>query len=539
MGEYANPTGYVDTQTGQHFRDLTTNIANIVGKASTDYIAQMKANAEERKKIQEQDAEDRRRADAVSLAYQADASKVANANPKINFSKTFDANLTEVGTLGLLDAKGKLNTQEKTKLNTLRLSPDGVTSFVGTFADAGTGFIENWKKTVGTTGSVDRFFNPTKLLDIFKAGTGLNPDLIETGVNSNYNDKIEQMQTSMYFNIKGQSEPLVLGDELMNQIKSKGANVILTVPASLDLGLAYNASQATIWEKTKQGKDGTLVPTGVLNESFKLETPQDDKDKSKDTVTEYKGRTIVNGVAQQDTDLTITNGVVTNSTRTYFQRNDMAKLFTEPWVNKQKEIFAESISEHELAAKSIYFNVFEPQLAAMVNDKDTTEADKEAIKKIQLAFGTITKDGEFNRKPVTQPQKDAAMEAHIMIQKNLLTKQYEFTPILNDDGSVKTEIVLKKPVKKITTNKGGKGGKGGGANNVQYNSEDTIEAALNSGTNGVININVNGLDKSGRIVKDGDSYKVEKLNGDPVEGSLTKKQMEAALRNYTKKPKKK
>jgi len=48
MGEYANPTGYVDTQTGQHFRDLTANIANIVSKASTDYISQMKANAEER-----------------------------------------------------------------------------------------------------------------------------------------------------------------------------------------------------------------------------------------------------------------------------------------------------------------------------------------------------------------------------------------------------------------------------------------------------------------------------------------------------------
>jgi hypothetical protein len=353
-------------------------------------------------------------------------------------------------------------------------------------------------------------------------------------VNSNYNDKIEQMQTSMYFNIKGQSEPLVLGDELMNQIKSKGANVILTVPASLDLGLAYNASQATIWEKTKQGKDGALVPTGVLNESFKLETPQDDKDKGKETVTEYKGRTMVNGVAYQDTDLTITNGVVTNSTRTYFQRNDMAKLFTEKWVDKQKEIFAESISEHELAAKSIYFNVFEPQLAAMVNDKDTTEADKEAIKKIQLAFGTITKDGEFNRKPVTQPQKDAAMEAHIMIQKNLLTKQYEFTPILNDDGSVKTEIVLKKPVNKISTKK-----KKSTTPSIQYNQDGTIESALNSGTNGVININVNGLDKSGRIVKDGDSYKVEKLNGDPVEGPFTRQQMEAALKNYTKKPKKK
>jgi hypothetical protein len=525
MGEYANPTGYVDTQTGQHFRDLTTNIANIVGKASTDYIGQMKANAEERKKIQEQDAEDRRRADAVALAYQADASKVANANPKINFSKTFDANLTEVGTLGLLDAKGKLNAQEKTKLNTLRLSPDGVTSFVGTFADAGTGFIENWKKTVGTTGSVDRFFNPPKLLDIFKAGTGLNPDLIETGVNSNYDDKIEQMQTSMYFNIKGQSEPLVLGDELMNQIKTKGENVILTVPASLDLGLAYNASQATIWEKTKTGKDGALVPTGVLNESFKLETPQDGKE------TEYKGRTIVNGVAHQDTDLTITNGKVTNSTRTYFQRNDMSKLFTKKWVDKQKEIFAESISEHELATKSIYFNVFEPQLAAMVNDKDTTEADKKAIEKIQLAFGTITKDEAKDRAPVTQDQKDMALEAHIMIQKNLLTKQYEFTPILNDDGSVKTEVVKKiaiKPIKiKSPPNPGG-------GNLVSVHTDPAaIEEMLNNGTSGEVAIN----DTKGIIKNENGVYRVETQKGDPIASGLTRDQMRAALVAAKKKKK--
>lgn len=524
MGEYANPTGYVDTQTGQHFRDLTTNIANIVGKASNDYIAQMKANAEERKKVQEQDAEDRRRADAVSLAYQADASKVANANPKINFSKTFDANLTEVGTLGLLDAKGKLNTQEKTKLNALRLSPDGVASFVGTYSAAATGFIENWKKTFGTTGSVDRFFNPPKLLDIFKAGTGLNPDLIETGVNNNYNDKIEQMQTSMYFNIKGQSEPLVLGDELMNQIKSKGANVILTVPASLDLGLAYNASQATIWEKTKQGKDGALVPTGVLNESFKLETPQGGKE------TEYKGRTMVNGVAYQDTDLTITNGVVTNSTRTYFQRNDMAKLFTEKWVGKQKEIFAESISEHELAAKSIYFNVFEPQLAAMVNDKDTTEADKEAIKKIQLAFGTITKDSELNRKPVTPEQKDAAMEAHIMIQKDLLTKQYEFTPILNDDGSTKTEIV-KKVAKKVSANKSNTGGKGG-SGYVPANTGTTVQDVLEKGSFDKVPVYFNSAKQSGVVTLNANgTYDVHKSEGGTlIAKNQTAAQMEAALR---------
>ena len=181
MGEYANPTGYVDTQTGQHFRDLTTNIANIVGKASTDYIAQMKANEEERKKTREQDAKDQRETHAVALKYQADASAVSNKNTKINFSKTFDANLTEVGNLALLDAKGTLTPDEKTKLNVLRLSPDGVSGFIGTFADIGTGFAEDYKKDFGTSGSVDRFFNAPELIESLKAATGLNPKVKGTG----------------------------------------------------------------------------------------------------------------------------------------------------------------------------------------------------------------------------------------------------------------------------------------------------------------------------------------------------------------------
>jgi len=527
MGEYANPTGYVDTQTGQHFRDLATNIANIVGKASTDYIGQMKANEEERKKTREQDAKDQREADAVALKYQADAAAVSNKNTKINFSKTFDANLTEVGNLALLDAKGTLTPDEKTKLNVLRLSPDGVSGFIGTFADVGTGFVENYKKGFGTSGSIDRFFNAPELIESLKAGTGLNPKVKGTEFVSKYNPETKQMENAMTFDIDGQ-EPLVIGDAIMNQIKTKGENVVLKVPASQDLGIAYNASQATIWEKTKTGKDGTPVPTGVLNESFKITSAtQDNKP------IEYKGRTVVNGEAYQDTDLTITNGAVTNSTRTYFQQNDMSRLFTQKWEDQQKLIFAESTSEHELSVKSVYFNVFEPKLAAMANDKYTTDEDKKKIEDIQKTFGLISKDGKPNREPVTPEQKNMAELAHIMIQKDLLTKQYEFTPMLNDDGSVKTEVV-KKVEKKVSTSKsntGGKGGKGGGGY-VPANTGTTVQDVLENGSFDKVPVYFNSAKQSGVVTLNANgTYDVHKSEGGTlIAKNQTKAQMEAALR---------
>jgi len=526
MGEYANPTGYVDTQTGQHFRDLTTNIANIVGKASTDYIGQMKANEEERKKTREQDAKDQREADAVALKYQADSSAVSNKNTKIDLSKTFDANLTRVGTLGLLDAKGQATQDEKTELNAIRLSPDGVSAYVGTLADVGTGFAEDYKKDFGTSGSIDRFFNAPELIDVMKASTGLNPNVKKTGFNSNYDPSTKQMQNSMYWDIEGQTAPLVLGDQLMKQIQTKGENVILKVPNTQDAGIAYNASQATIWEKTKTGKDGAPVPTGVLNESFKITSAtQDNKP------IEYKGRIVVNGEAYQDTDLTITNGKVTNSTRTYFQQNDMSKLFTQKWEDQQKLIFAESTSEHELSVKSVYFNVFEPKLAAMANDKDTTDEDKKKIKDIQKTFGLISRDGKPNREPVTPEQKNMAELAHIMIQKDLLTRQYEFTPMLNDDGSVKTEVV-KKVEKKVSSNggKGGVGGKGGG-DYVSANTGTTVQDVLENGSFDKVSGVFNKVKQSGIITRNANgTYDVHKSEGGTlIAKNLTKAQLRAAL----------
>lgn len=524
MGEYANPTGYVDTQTGQHFRDLTTNIVNLVSKASTDYISQMKANAEERKKLEKEAAQEKREADATALAYQKDAAAVSNKNTKIDFSKTFNENLTRVGDLGLLEAKGGMTQEEKTELNVLKLSPGGVEAYIGTLADVGTGFAEDWKKGFGTAGSIDRFFNSNEIIEPLKAATGLNPKVKRTSFSSKYNKETKQMDNSMSWDVEGQDTPLTIGDNIIKQIQTRGENVILRVPDTEDAGIAYNASQATIWEKTKTGKDGKPVPTGVLNESFKITTDQDGK------AREYKGRTIVNGEAYQDTDLTITNGAVTNSTRTYFQQNDMSKLFTQDWVDKQKLIFAESTADHELSVKSLYFNVLEPKLEAMANDKDTTPDDKKKIEDIQKTFGLINKDGKPNRDPVTPEQTSMAELAHIMVQKDILTKQYEFTPMLNDDGSVKTEIVKK------VAKKSGKSGKGG----VGYtgaNSDETIKSVLEDGS-GKITVYYNGTNHPESMIEleeDG-TYSILKSDGvTPIATGQTKKQIETALKDASKK----
>lgn len=519
MGEYANPTGYVDTQTGQHFRDLATNIANIVSKTSTDYIAQMKANAEERKKEQEQQDREKREADATTLAFQKDAAAVSNKNTKIDFSKTFNENLTRVSNLGLLEAKGGMTQDEKTELNALKLSPGGVEAYIGVLADIGTGFADDYKKDFGTAGSIDRFFNLPEIIEPLKAATGVNPKVKGTSFSSKYNKGTKQMDNSMSWEIEGQTTPLTIGDNIMKQITDRGANVILRVPDTEDKGLEYNASQATIWEKTKT-KDGKLIPTGVLNESFKMDAVQDGVE------TEYKGRTMVNGVAYQDADIVTTNGVVTNSTRTYFQRNDMSKLLTEDWEFKQKEIFAETTADHPLAVKSLYFNVLEPQLAAMANDKDVSEEDKKEIKSIQDTFGKLKK-GDIST--VTKDQIAMAQLAHIMVQKNILTKQYEFTPILNADGSVKTSVekkVIRKPGKN----------KKDGLGYTGVNSDDTIKSVLKDGS-GKITVYYNGTNHPESMIEleEGGTYSILKSDGEtPIATGQTKKQIEDALKDASK-----
>jgi hypothetical protein len=515
MGEYANPTGYVDTQTGQHFRDLATNIANLVSKTSTDYIALMKANAEERKKAQEEQDRDQREADATTAAYQKDAAAVSNKNTKIDFSKTFNANTNRVKELGLLEAKGGLTQDEKTELTVLKLSPGGVEAYIGVLADIGTGFVDDYKKDFGTAGSIDRFFNLPEIIEPLKAATGVNPKVKGTSVSNIYNKGTQQMNTSMSWEIEGSAEPLVLGDNIMKQITDRGVNVILRVPDSVDKGLEYNASQATIWEKTKT-KDGKLIPTGVLNESFKMDAVQDGVE------TEYKGRTMVNGVAYQDTDIVTTNGVVTNSTRTYFQRNDMSKLLTEDWEFKQKEIFAETTADHPLAVKSLYFNVLEPQLAAMANDKDVSEEDKKEIKSIQDTFGKLKK-GDIST--VTKDQIAMAQLAHIMVQKNILTKQYEFTPILNADGSVKTSVE-KKVIKKGPKNKSGDG------SGVSANTPEMITTALKGDYVGAISTNIGGRNRPSFVIKDTSTglYNVTGENGDPIQSNMTYDEMKVALK---------
>jgi len=522
MGEYANPTGYVDTQTGQHFRDLTANITNIVSKTSTDYIALMKANAEERKKEQEQQDREKREAAATALAYQKDAAAVSNKNTKIDFSKTFNENLTRVSDLGLLEAKGGMTQDEKTELNALKLSPGGVEAYIGTLASVGAGFEDDYKKDFGTAGSIDRFFNLPEIIEPLKAATGMNPKLKKTSFSSIYNDETKQMENSMSWEIEGQTTPLTIGDNIIKQIQTKGSSVILKVPNTEDEGIAYNASQATIWEKTKTGKDGKLVPTGVLNESFKF---------TGDQGTEYKGRKIINGEAYQDTDIVTTNGVVTNSTRTFFQRNDMAKIFTPEWVFKQKEIFAESTADHELSVKSLYFNILEPKLAAMADDKDVTDADKEEIKKIQNLFGKLKK-GDIST--VTKDQTDMAELAHIMIQKNLLTKQYEFTPILNDDGSVKTEVV-KKVVKKP-----GKSGKNG-TQYVAANTGTTVQDVLGNGSIDKVPVYFNGTKQSGVVeINDDGTYNVStSVGGTLIAKNKTYAEMKDALESASTKAAKK
>jgi hypothetical protein len=121
-----------------------------------------------------------------------------------------------------------------------------------------------------------------------------------------------------------------------------------------------------------------------------------------------------------------------------------------------------------------------------------------------------------------------------MVQKDILTKQYEFTPILNDDGSVKTSI------EKKVAKKSGKSGKGG-AQYVAANTGTTVQDVLGNGSIDKVPVYFNGTKQSGVVeINDDGTYNVStSVGGTLIAKNKTYAEMKDALESASTKAAKK
>ena len=429
MGEYANPTGYVDTQTGQHFRDLTTNIVNIVGKTSTDYIAKMKANAKE--------------IDQAKEDFNNKIEDVKTEDLPVNFRPSFDPILNEVTSLSGLVIKGTATNDDRDKLLQAKKTPTQVSTMFGQASSFGESFLKAYALPTGSEGSLSLFTpnNIKESLSILtkqKQGGGTNVSITYNTNSKKYDAAIDVLA------LDGKT-PYTLTAQELNNRSTDGGDLHYSIPVLFKTNDEYKVAKRDLWEafNTDNGKKSY---TGSLKKDF---MKQDFTGKAPNGMNFTKGEAYVDIPGDK------TNGVVTQTTRKFYNIYDVEKLANEDWVRDQEVAFAEAVAQSPMSPKIAWFETLLPKLNQLSDSKNTSPEDKVKISNLMKAFGgeDFKKEKEELKIP-TADQTKAAQEAYIFLAKQDLKDQYQYRPALNEDGTEKTQT-LNTSVKTSSNNGGG------------------------------------------------------------------------------------
>ena len=442
MGEYANPTGYVDTQTGQHFRDLTTNIVNIVGKTSTDYIAKMKANAKEIEEVRKKDIDDKNKIAQAKEDFNNKVEDVKAEDLPVNFRPSFDPILNEVVYLETLVTKGTATNDDRDKLFQAKNTPTKTSTMFGQLSTFGGSYLKASLLPVGTEGSVSlftpkRITEPLSILTKQRQGKGTNVPIT-------YNEKSKTYDTAINV-IGSDGENYTLTGLEINNRSTDGGDLHYSIPVLFKTNDEYKVAKKDLWEafNTDNGKKSY---TGSLKKDF---IKQDFTGKAPNGMNFTKGEAYVDIPGDK------TNGVETQKTRKFYNIYDIDKLANDSWVEDQKVSFAESVAQSPMSPKIAWFETLLPKLNQLSDSKSTSQEDKAKISELIKVFGGKSfKDEIADPKNPTADQTKAAQEAYIFLAKQDLKDQYQYRPVLNEDGTEKTQT-LNTPSKTSSNNGGG------------------------------------------------------------------------------------
>jgi hypothetical protein len=530
MGEYANPTGYVDTQTGQHFRDLATNIANIVSKTSTDYIAKMKADAKEIEEARKKDIEDKNKIDQAKEDFNNKIENVKTEDMPVNFRPSFDPILDEVSTLEGLKIKGTATGDERDKLIQAKNTPTQVSTMFGKTSVFGESFLKAYSLPTGSEGSLS-LFTPTRIKESLatltkqKQGKGTNVPITYNPTSKKYDTAIE---------VTGNDGQIyTLTEQEINDRSTDGGDLHYSIPVLFKTNDEYKVAKKDLWEAftTENGKKNY---TGSLKKDF---IKQDFTGKAPNGMNFSKGEAYIDIPGDK------TNGEITQTTRKFYNIYDIDKLANDTWVEDQKVSFAESVAQSPMSPKIAWFETLLPKLNQLSDSKNASQEDKDKISNLIKAFGG--KDFKAERedpKIPTAVQTAAAQEAYIFLAKQDLKDQYQYRPVLNEDGTEKIQTLNTSS----TSNKN----KGGGDDNIVLaNTPEYVAAEIKKLQNSPKNtatmmyLNIGGTTKRYRVehtpgAKNTPGFKIyEGENGTiatPMYGSDLEKAANQAVKSQTK-----
>jgi len=512
MGAYSNPQGFIDTQSGQHWRDLATNLTNISVNSINAKKARDKEAAETIKKNKEKFAKDQMAVDQWAIEQKSKIHAISQKGGTVEWDATYDEWIQKAADIRLDQLAGNTDPALRKQLMAIQTSVEDYANGITNLGAINEMFTKK-RGLYGKEGGISAS-NDSRLLTTLDLLSGQLPSKSKR-TDMTYDPNTGTMSQMLYAtDIKGEEFPLSI--TAINKMASNpdgfgGLTLIPEVTKSIDainVGLMNNAKGTT-----KNAKGETEVnkryADSFVDTDFTGEINGVKYTKGVGTIERQVGAERVGG-----------KDVATNWEQTKVYALNVNKIIGNEEVYRTKIMAeADALLVNPSEANSAWVESIKPQLEGMVKDDFLPKEQKDQMQ--SLLDKLIGADDLAT--PFTVDQKNLVKEGYLLLSKGLLTKQ-------NRVQEAEEKISVRKDTpSKVAKNNGGDGNNDGKNSNktTLYTKEEKNKIINTGGTTRII---INNVERSAEIVKNGKVYEIiDAVTGEVIVSSLNAAQVREGL----------
>lgn len=426
MGAYSNPQGFIDTQTGQHFRDLQANIAGAVAGFGKAYKEKQDAIDEELKKNRDELIKNTMAVDNWTVE-QMNAVKEASAKSgTIEWNSTYDKWIQRAADIKMQQLKGNMDPSLRKEMLAIQSSIGEYVNGIGNLSSMNTTFTELKAKGVGVEGGLSAFNDPIKDKGLSYLSGALPGGRKEATME--YDPESGKMKQVVKVFDSNNEEVTTFDMSTLNSLSGKPSGFVTVVPETTKAIEIGNASIKALEVTTKNAK-GEDIPTGVLPDSYKNTT----KNGKEGDIT------WVNGVGTKKivTHKTMKNGkeIPDQWKEVVYQAYDVDKLTDATWETTQRAQAASLFVEPN-SAKSGWYESIKPALTRALSDNTLPEDQKSKIKTLlgEINF-TVEQAKTQDFGPI---EKEIVTQGYLELAKIATKNMYGMKPVAEEEKSTAT-----------------------------------------------------------------------------------------------------
>lgn len=509
MGAYSNPQGFIDTQSGQHWRDLAANMANLGVNIINAKKARDKEAADELKKNKQEFSKNQMAVDQWTIEQKSKLHSISAKAGTVEWDATYDKWIQRAADIRLEQLGGNTDPALRKELIAIQTSVD---DYANGAVNLGS-LNETYSKLKGLYGKEGGLSasNDPKILKTFDL---LNGKLPSKGKRTNmeYDPETGTMAQMLYaIDDKGEEHPLSITD--INKMASNpdgfgGLTLIPEVTKSID---ATNVELMNNAKGTTKNAKGETEVNKQYGANF-IDTTFNG---------EINGVKYVKGVGtierQVGAERTGDKDVATNWQQTKVYALDVNKIMGDATIYKTKVLAeADALLVDPNEAKAAWVESIKPQLVGMSKDEFLPDEQR---KEITALLNRLDGCDDFKR-TFTLDEKDMVKEGYLLLSKGLLTKQNRV------QESEEKISISKAATAKSSTGKTKKESAPG----ASANTPEMITEALKGNFIGAITVNIKNKNFKGYIEPaTGGLYDVRDENDNVIASGLTKDKMRVAL----------